>query len=314
MPPIYILHENSEWIVPLHEAFKQRQESAKEMFLDQGMVDLAAIPPEGIFYNRMSASSHTRGHRYAPELTRSVLTWLESHGRRVINNSRALYFEVCKVSQYAALESCGINTPRTIVAVGKTQVIEAAECFAGEPFILKPNRGGKGLGVQLFRSINELKDYLVCEDYEAPLDGTWLVQAYVQAAENHITRCEFVGGKFVYSVNVNTEQGFELCPADSCQISEQVCPATAPSHKFNISHEFDRHEIITRYETFLQKNQIEIAGIELIKDIHGQLYTYDVNTNTNYNRRAELEAGVPLTGMDAIAEFLIQTRDAQYKT
>ena len=26
-----------------------------------------AVPPEGVFYNRMSASSHTRGHRHAPE-------------------------------------------------------------------------------------------------------------------------------------------------------------------------------------------------------------------------------------------------------
>jgi hypothetical protein len=31
----------------------------------------------------MSASSHTRDHRYAAELTAAVLAWLERHGRQV---------------------------------------------------------------------------------------------------------------------------------------------------------------------------------------------------------------------------------------
>ncbi|MFP3490520.1 alpha-L-glutamate ligase, partial [Staphylococcus sp. SIMBA_130] len=77
------------------------------------------VPPDGIFYNRMSASSHTRDHRYAPEYTAAVLEWLESHGRRVLNDSRALALEVSKVAQYAALRKHGIVTPKTIAAVGK---------------------------------------------------------------------------------------------------------------------------------------------------------------------------------------------------
>ena len=37
----------------------------EEWFLSEGVLDLAGAPPQGVFYNRMSASSHTRGHRYA---------------------------------------------------------------------------------------------------------------------------------------------------------------------------------------------------------------------------------------------------------
>src|ERR1700737_3041968 len=90
MPKIFVLHENDAWVEPLREAFAQRKLPYEEWFLSEGRVDLAEVPPEGVFYNRMSASSHTRGHRYAPELTASVLSWLEMYGRRVVNDGRAL--------------------------------------------------------------------------------------------------------------------------------------------------------------------------------------------------------------------------------
>jgi hypothetical protein len=49
----------------------------------------------------MIASSHTRGHRFAPEATAVLLAHLERHGRRVVNGSRALQLEVSKAAQYA---------------------------------------------------------------------------------------------------------------------------------------------------------------------------------------------------------------------
>ena len=39
-----------------------------------------------------------------------------------------------------------------------------------------------------------------------------------------------------------------------------------------------------------------------MKDRNGQLYTYDINTNTNYNSVAENLSS--LKGMEAIANFL----------
>ena len=44
------------------------------------------------------------------------------------------------------------------------------------------------------------------------------------------------------------------------------------------------------------------AGIEHIVDRKGRAWTYDVNTNTNYNPDAEARAG--RSGMDAIARHL----------
>jgi len=51
-----------------------------------------------------------------------------------------------------------------------------------------------------------------------------------------------------------------------------------------------------------KNNHIEIAGIEFLEADNGQLYTYDINTNTNYNSVAENLSN--LKGMGAITNFL----------
>ena len=306
MNQIYTLHENSAWIAPLRAAFDQAALPYREWFLDQGVLTFDRAPPQGVFYNRMSASSHTRGHRFAPELTHGVLNWLESHDRRVVNGSRALYLEVSKLAQYGALRKAGIKTPRTVAAVGHDQVLTAARDFGPDPYILKPNRGGKGLGVQLFQSVAAIAAYLSSTQAseEAPIDGIWLIQEYIRSAAPYITRCEFVGGQFLYAVRVDTSDGFELCPADACATEDAFCPAgTTKVNIFTILPNFS-HPILDRYTRFLAANDIEIAGIEFIADRSGEIFTYDVNTNTNYNAEAEADAAVPLTGMRAVARFL----------
>ncbi len=252
------------------------------------------MPPAGVFYNRMSASAHTRGHRYAPELTRQVIAWLESHGCRVVNDSRALALEVDKMAQYAALEAAGVRVPRTLAGVGREAVLRMA-CELGErPFILKPNRGGTGAGVQLIEDEDQLAAVLDDPATEQPLDGTWLVQQYVRPDEPTITRCEFIGGRFYYAVRVDTSEGFNLCPADVCVVPSQ-------REKFEVIDGFE-HPVLERYAAFLAANGIEVAGIEFIRDQDGELYTYDVNTNTNYNSRAESFTDV--SGMGRLADFL----------
>ncbi|MDD9147424.1 MULTISPECIES: ATP-grasp domain-containing protein [unclassified Sporolactobacillus] len=304
MGKIYLIHENDDWTRHLTARLDELHLPYESWFLSEGLVDLTAEPPEGIFYSRMSASSHTRGHRFAPELAEGVFAWLEHHGRTVFNGSRALRLEVSKINQYTALQAHGFLTPKTIGAVGKQNILAAAHRLGPVPFITKHNRAGKGLGVQLFKSINSLKDYLYSERYEEPIDGITLIQEYIRPPESFITRAEFVGGKFIYAVRVDTSEGFELCPADSCQINDAFCPVGTEAEvkpKFRIIENFDE-PIIARYEAFLKDQQIAVAGIEFIRDSDGTLYTYDINTNTNYNSEAEAEAGK--YGMLEVAKFL----------
>jgi hypothetical protein len=300
MRKIHVIHENHEWSQPLFDALQSRGLQYEDWHLHEGQLDLSSTPPEGIFYNRMSASSHTRDHRFAPEYTAAVLAWLESHGRRVLNPGRALQLELSKVAQYTALEAQGIRTPRTIAAVGTGDLLTAAQTM-GAPFITKHNRAGKGLGVRLFHSTDELRAYVDSDSFEQPLDGITLIQEYIQAPEPFITRCEFVGQEFLYAVRVDTSDGFLLCPADECQGEDAtVCPATSAA-KFEIIEGFD-DPIIEDYQRMLIANDIHVAGIEHIVDTNGVKYSYDINTNTNYNPRAEAKAGV--SGMQAIAELL----------
>ena len=300
MAKIHVIHENSVWVEPLRAQFQAIGAPYEEWFLDQGLLDLTRPPPEGVFYNRMSASSHTRDHRYAAEYTGAVLAWLERHGRTIVNNGRALQLEISKVAQYEALARFDIPTPATVAAVGKDNIRTAAGKL-GFPVILKHNRGGKGLGVRLFHSPAALDEYLASADYEPSVDGITLAQRYIATPEPFITRVEFVGGKFLYAVRVDTSEGFQLCPADACQIGDAACPAVAPSEKFKVIDGFT-HKLIPRWEAFLAANGIGVAGIEFAQDAEGRAWTYDVNTNTNYNPDAEARAGV--SGMGAIARHL----------
>lgn len=306
MSKVYIIHENNEWTDHLTKRLNELNIPYEEWFLDQGTVDLSSVPPEGVFYSRMSASSHTRDHRFAPELSNAVLAWLEFHGRTVFNGTDALKLELSKVNQYLALEKAGIRTPKTIAAVGKQQIVEAAKKLNAPSFITKHNRAGKGLGVQLFNSIEALEAYVNGPLYEEPVDGITLIQQYIKSPESFITRAEFVGAKFIYAVQVDTSKGFELCPADACQINDLFCPVgeeVEEKPKFQIvdSSVLDLEQIKS-YEEFLKAQNITVAGIEFIKDENGTVYTYDINTNTNYNSDAEAKAGK--YGMLELATFL----------
>jgi len=315
MSQIHIIHENPAWLPPLAEALDARGLPWTEWFMHGGTFDLGAPPPEGVFYNRMSASSHTRDHRFSAELTACVLAWLTRWGRIVVNGPAALDLEISKVRQYAALEASGVRTPRTVMVAGRDRIVAAARAhFDGEPVILKPNRGGKGLGVQLFHTIEGLKEHVASDRYVEPVDGIQLLQAYVRAPRPVITRAEFTGGRFTYAVEVDTSDGFELCPADVCAIGEMACPVGEgpgvdpgrPIHKFTVADSVDPG-LVSRLEGFLELTGVDVAGIEFIVGTDGQPLVYDVNTNTNYNPDAEARAGIAGTrrsGMGALAAYL----------
>lgn len=293
MKKVHIIHENMDWTRHLVTRLEELDVPYEEWDLSKGLLDIQELPADGIFYNRMSASSHTRGNRYAPELTAQVLAWLEKRGARVINGTGAIELEVSKLKQYLALQGQGIRTPKTIGAVGKENVLKAAEKLNEYPFIIKHNRAGKGLGVRLIYSLKELESYVNGPEFEDSVDGISLIQQYIRPVDGHIIRSEFIGGKYFYAVKVDSSDGFELCPADNCQIGDQFCPVgeeAVVSNKFEIIERLPEEQIAL-YESFLREQRIDVAALEFIIDEQGDVYTYDVNTNTNYNADAEQQAG-----------------------
>ena len=293
---VYVIHENPDWYPPLGAAFDAAGVPHEQWLLGEGVLDLGARPPDGVFWSRMSASAHTRGHPHAKDLTRGVLCWLESHGRRVVNGRRVLELEMSKMDQLTALAAAGFDVPQTVAVAGLAELPAAARKLP-VPFISKHNQGGKGLGVRLFESHDDFDEYLSSPGYQAPADGIILLQEYLRAAEPLITRVELVGGEFIYAITADTARGgFELCPADACAIDQGPgADLFAPRAGFD-------HPIVGRYLDFARAQGIEIAGFEFIETEDGRLVTYDVNTTTNYN--AGIEAAAPRPALGAVAGFL----------
>ncbi|WP_353650961.1 alpha-L-glutamate ligase [Nakamurella sp. A5-74] len=316
-PAVYVLHENPEWIPPFAAAFAAAGVPLIEWRLAGGVIDLAQAPPEGVFWSRFSASSHTRGNALAKDHTRSVLSWLEAAGRRTVNGRAVIELEVSKIAQLAALQAHGIDTPRTVAVIGSDRLAAAAERFISAaddpaaPFLIKHNQGGKGLGVNRFDDLDGLRDHLASADFEEPVDGITLIQEYVPPADGTITRCEFVGGEFVYAIRADTVAGgFQLCPADACAIGPDGRPvippgaqrAPEPGEQIFLARSDIDDLPLAAYRSFLRAASIEIAGIELIQAADGRIVTYDVNTNTNYN--AAVESTIQASGPAAIARYL----------
>lgn len=300
---VYVIYENEDWMPPLRTALDDAGVPYEEWFVDDGHFDVTSAPPEGVFLNRMSASSHTRGHTAAVEHTRQLLAWLERHGRRVVNGAHAFELEISKVQQHAALEQAGLRTPATRAVAGGQEALLAAAEGVPTPFVTKHNRGGKGLGVQLFRTHEAFEEAVRNGDIPTPPAHITLLQQYVEAAEPFITRCEFVDGEFLYAIKSDISEGFELCPADACRTD----PDASDDALFALREDVPK-ALIDRYADFLEREQIDIAGIEFIEDADGQIWTYDVNGTTNYS--PEVEEKHDLSGMAAVADLLKRELEA----
>ncbi|HAN31727.1 MAG TPA: alpha-L-glutamate ligase [Myxococcales bacterium] len=310
---VHVIHENSVWSEPLFGALSARGHDPVDWHLRDFQLRFDESPPQGVFYNRMSASSHTRGHRYAPEMTACVLSWLEANGRKVLNGSRALMLELSKITQYASLQQAGLVTPKTVACMTSEQVLDAFDRFAGAPVITKHNRAGKGLGVKLFRAKDALADYVHGEEFDPSVDGITLVQQYIESPEPFITRVEFIGREFLYAVRVDTSEGFELCPADACAVDSMFCPVDGSStpEKFQIIEDFAEQpghpEMLARMAQLMHEQSLDVSAFEFIVDSRGNKFVYDINTNTNYNSDAENAVGV--SAMERLADYLIAALD-----
>jgi hypothetical protein len=298
---LYVLHENPEWLPPFARAFDAAGLPWREWLVTEGAIDLDAEPPEGVFYSRLSASSHTREHPWSKDYTRAVMEWLEAHGRRTVNGRDVVEMEVSKVRQLTRLRAAGIDAPRTIAVVGRDGLVAAAAGLPA-PFITKHNQGGKGLGVRRFDDHDAFAAYVASDEFEEPVDGITLLQEYVQPRAPFITRIETVGYRYLYAITADTARGgFQLCPADACELDDQGRPIEAAS-LFALREGFDGHPLIPQVEAFARRYGLEVAGFEFIEAADGRTLVYDVNTNTNYN--PDVEAVAPRSGPGELARYL----------
>ena len=226
--PIAILDEHPEWSARLLAELDRRQLPWKR--IDHASHDYDPRdrePRYSVIVNRTSPSSHTRGHAGVLFYAEALLSYWESLGIPVVNPVAAYRFEKSKALQLTLFERLGVRYPRAIVVNHRERIPAAAEGLRF-PIIVKPNVGGSGAGIVRFDSRAQLSSALTALDLGP--DGTALVQEYVEADGGAIVRVEVLDGRALYAIRiVRSDDRFNLCPADICQVPAAVTPGPCPA-------------------------------------------------------------------------------------
>jgi hypothetical protein len=310
--PIAIYYEHPDWFRPLFAELERRK--TPHLLIDARRHGYDAASQGGdysLFFNRMSPSAYTRGNGHGIFYTLNYLAHLERVGARVVNGLQAFRVETSKAQQLALLESLGLAYPKASVVNHPEQALKAAEGLR-YPIVVKPNIGGSGAGVLKFNDARELSKAIEDEVIELGLDNTGLVQEFIPARNNLITRVEVLGGKFLYAIKVFLSgDNFNLCPADICQdtagveLARAACPVDAPKNGLRVEGYTPPREVIEAVERIMQTANIEVGGVEyIIDDRDGKLYYYDINALSNF-----VADGPKVVGFDPfvkLADYLEQ--------
>ena len=185
----------------------------------------------------MSASSHTAGTTaYAAELhrRRAGLAGAPRDERVSVNDSRALRLETLQSRAIRGAGAHGLRTPTRFGVVGHERIADARRGPPlGYPLILKHNRGGQGpLGVRPVprpggaRRASRFRRLRGADRR----DHRPLVQRYASRRPRRSSRrLEFVGGRFLYAVRVDTSEGLRASAPRTPAPSRPPRSATPPA-------------------------------------------------------------------------------------
>jgi hypothetical protein len=141
-----------------------------------------------------------------------------------------------------------------------------------------------------FENPKELAQAIDENKIDLGLDNIGLVQEFIPAKGNHITRVEVLGSKFLYAIKVHlTGDTYNLCPGDICQdtsgteLQRSICAVDAPKNGLKVEAYRPPDHVIAAVEKIMQTAEIEVGGVEYIEDERdGQLYYYDINALSNF--------------------------------
>ncbi len=296
---IGILYEHPEWFELLFNELNRRNLPFTKLPADALLYDPTAPPNLDLVVNRMSPSSHRRGHGNGIFLVRDYLRHLEENNIPVVNGSPAYAVEISKAWQVDLFRRCGVGYPKAIVVNHASRILEAARALTF-PIVFKPNVGGSGAGIVRFDSL----DQLAAATFDFGVDGTALLQEFLPARGQSIVRVEILDGEFLYAIRIWPDlTSFNLCPADICQMPDEIaaCPVDTPGKKkLRIELEDPSPEAIAGALALAKAAQLDVGGIEfLVDDRTGQIAYYDINALSNFVTDA-----VNVVGFDPTAKFV----------
>ena len=303
---IGILYEHPEWFNLLFAELDRRGLPWGPLPAADFTYDPEQPVGHALVVNRMSPSSHRRGHGNGIFTVRDYLRHLEETNVAVVNGTPAYAVEISKALQLDLFRRCGVGYPKARVVNSPSRVLEAAKGLRF-PIVFKPNVGGSGAGIVRFDSMEQL----AAATFDFGVDGTALVQEFLTARDQSIVRVEILDNQFLYAIRIWPDlSSFNLCPADICQVDDapppppadmSACPVEAPGKKkLRIEQAHPSAAAIEGALALARAAKLDVGGIEfLVDDRTGEIAYYDINALSNFVTDA-----VNVVGFDPTARFV----------
>ncbi|HEX8401957.1 MAG TPA: alpha-L-glutamate ligase [Allosphingosinicella sp.] len=276
MPDLAILYEHPKWFEALFAVLERRGIRFEAIRLSDHRFDPAAAAlPAPVILSRVAMSSFLRESDHGIFYAQSLLAHWAARGARVLNGADVLAIDSSKARQLSLITGLGLSIPDTRVVHRPDDLVAAAQTMR-YPLLVKANIGGSGAGIVGYSSEAELAASVRDGSTPDSIDKVLLVQDYAPARGGVITRIETLGGKFLYAIEVETGESFDLCPADACLAAPgrtaikmtAVTPAPA---------------IIEAAERIAHAVGMDVGGVELlIDDRDGVARFYDINALSNF--------------------------------
>jgi len=266
-----VLYEHPDWFRPLFAALERRG-LAYSTVATGSWFDPTAHAPAPLVLNRLAMSAFLREAEHPIFWGLAMLSHFERSGARVLNGSRALAVDTSKAQQLSLLASLGLAVPRTL-AVHRRSELTAAAAAIGYPVLVKANIGGAGAGIVRYDRSDELRAAVTDGTIPTSIDGVLLVQEYVPARGGVSHRLETLDRRFLYAIDVEGGDQFDLCPADACTLDNGIrLRAAEPDYPIRAAA-----------EAIARAAHLDLGGVEyLIDDRDGSLRFYDINALSNY--------------------------------
>jgi glutathione synthase/RimK-type ligase-like ATP-grasp enzyme len=273
---LLVLYEHPQWFGPLFAALDRRGVAYAKRRPEGGFDPTGRYAPAPVVLNRIAMSAFLRDAEHPIFWAQSLLAHWEALGARVLNGPAALAVDTSKARQLSLLSGLGLAVPRTRVVHRAAEILTAADAV-GFPLVLKANIGGAGAGIARFDDRETLRAAIQDGQLPSSIDGVLLVQEYVPVRGGAITRLETLDRRFLYAIEVAGGGGFDLCPADACQVPGSTVTMTAVE---------PAPEIRRAAEAVAQAAHIDVGGVEvMIDDRDGVPRFYDINALSNFVAR-----------------------------
>ena len=275
-----ILYEHPLWFAPLFAALDRRGVRYEALHLSGHRFDPAdPAAPAPVVLSRVAMSSFLREPEHGIFYAEALFAHWAARGAVVINGEAVIAVDRSKARQLSLIAGLGLGVPRTRVVHRAADLVAAADAV-GFPLVVKANIGGSGAGIARYLTAADLAEAVAAGTVPDSIDRVLLVQEYVPARAETVTRIETLDGKFLYAIDVESPaDSFDLCPADACEIGRGA-------GAIRIKRADPAPALIDAAEQIARAAVLDVGGIEvMIDDRDGIAKFYDINALSNFVAR-----------------------------